>query len=220
LRVSVNASEKQYPRHSYTSKLKRSLLSFGAIRHGPSRSPGGHRPGDRLGPPPAGVETRTQVIRTRPQVIRTRLPSLSALAPSWKVRHRGTGQADSIFTGPRFVRFAPKILQKCEDQASSSFDGFSCPAKNLMCPGRHRSYLACRPGSLRDCGFCQRTHAIEDLPGVEPALTRKLLPIAATELIAPNLTGDFLCQILRDVLPNLATHNIVHRRERCAVAAD
>jgi hypothetical protein len=44
--------------------------------------------------------------------------------------------------------------QLCEDQVSSSFDGLSCPAKDLMRPGGHRGHLGLRRRSNRDCGFC------------------------------------------------------------------
>ena len=43
-------------------------------------------------------------------------------------------------------------------------------------------------------------------------ITRELLPVPSIEVIAPALAGDFLCEVFRHVLPNLAAHEVVHRR--------
>ena len=47
---------------------------------------------------------------------------------------------------------------------------------------------------------------------VEAAFTRELLPVPSIEVISPALAGDFLCEVFRHVLPNLAAHEVVHRR--------
>ena len=55
---------------------------------------------------------------------------------------------------------------------------------------------------------------------IEPAFARKPLPVPRIEAITLPLTGNRLRELLRDVLPNLATHDVINRRERDAVAAD
>ena len=93
------------------------------------------------------------------------------------------------------------------------------------------SRIACSPAGMAatsDCGrlcfcdggFCQRADAVKNLPGIEAALAGEQLPVPPLEVIAPTFAGDFLCEVLRDVLPNLAAHDVVHRRKRRAVAAD
>ena len=102
-------------------------------------------------------------------------------------------------------------MQLCEEHTSPSFDSLSCLLKNLMRTSGHGSYL--RRGRLCLCQneFCQCADAVKDLPGVEAAFTRELLPVPSIDLIAPAFAGDFLCEIFRDVLPNLTANEVVHR---------
>jgi hypothetical protein len=75
----------------------------------------------------------------------------------------------------------------------------------------HGSHLGCGFRGLRQCGFRQSADAVEDLLGIEAARAGEPLPVPP---------GDFECELLGDVFPNLTAHDIVHRRQRRAIAAD
>ena len=60
---------------------------------------------------------------------------------------------------------------------------------------------------------CQCTDAVNNLLGIETAIAGEPLPVPPLEVVAPTFAGDLLREILGDVFPNLAAHNIVHWRE-------
>jgi hypothetical protein len=118
----------------------------------------------------------------------------------------------SFFFIDCFDRIVSQFLQLRQEYTSPAFDSLSCLVKNLVRAGGHGGYL--RRGRLCLCqgGFCQCADAIKDLPGVEAAFTRELLPVPSIEVIAPALAGDFLCEVFCHVLPNLAAHEVVYKR--------
>src|SRR5882757_10507168 len=97
----------------------------------------------------------------------------------------------SFFLIDCFDRIVSQFVQLCQEYTSPAFDSLSCPVKNLVRAGGHGGYL--RRGRLCLCqgGFCQCADAIKDLPGVEAAFTRELLPVPSIEVIASALAGDF-----------------------------
>jgi hypothetical protein len=118
---------------------------------------------------------------------------------------------------------APELLRVVVPDTTSSRSAIG--SKSSMrtfgwCSGTssgHGGYV--RHGCLCQGGSCQYADAIKDLPGVEAAFTCELLPVPSIEVIAPSLTGDLLREVFGDVPPDLAAHEVVHRRNWRSVPA-
>src|SRR5216683_882589 len=62
--------------------------------------------------------------------------------------------------------------------------------------------------------------AIDRLSRIEAALAGKALPVPSGEVIASAFAGDRLSEILGDVAPHFAAHDVVYRCKGGAVAPD
>ena len=70
---------------------------------------------------------------------------------------------------------------------STSLDGLPSLAQNFVSTRWHPGHLAFNRGCFRDSGFCQRSDALKNLPGIETALAREPLPVPPLEVIAATL---------------------------------
>src|SRR5258705_1971369 len=95
----------------------------------------------------------------------------------------------SFFFIDCFDRIVSQFLQLCQEYTSPAFDSLSCLVKNLVRAGGHGGYLRRGRLCLSQGGFCQCADAIKDLPGVETAFTRELLPVPSIEAITSALAG-------------------------------
>src|SRR6266496_3603145 len=134
------------------------------------------------------------------------------------VRHLGTACGIGSFGLP--VRFLFHFLQLGEQSAGTLFDRPLCLPKNGMIACRHRSHFGGGRGGLRGGSLRKRANAGENLRCAKPALSGKVLPMSALEIIAAVLAGDLLCEVLRDMFPYLPAHHIVERRERYPACFD
>ena len=147
---------------------------------------GGCGPGDVL-VNPGDSEEHEVWLHKDTEVIDSAIVKCSYL----KFEHSSLATAvSSLLTGltgssPNSCNCARSIRAR-RSTASRVWSRTSCVA------GGHGGYL--RRGRLCLCqgGFCQCADAIKDLPGVEAAFTRELLPVPSFEVIAPALAGDFL----------------------------
>ena len=103
---------------------------------------------------------------------------------------------------------------------SASLNGLSSLVQNWVFTRWHAGYLAFSRACFRDSRCCQRADALENLPGIEATLSGEQLPVPPLEVVTPIFAGDLMGEILRDVLPHFAAHDVVHRRERDAVASN
>ena len=108
-------------------------------------------------------------------------------------------------------RIASQVLQLCEECTSASFDRLSRLAQDRVSARWHRGYLGFSRPCFCDDRFCQRADAVNNLLRIEAAFAGELLPVPPHEVIAPTLAGDGLREVLGDVFPNFAAHDIVHR---------
>ena len=116
--------------------------------------------------------------------------------------------------------FVSWLEQLRQEEMCSSLDGLPSLAQNDVSPRWHRGNLQFSRARFGDGGFCQRADALKNLSRIKTALAREPLPVLSIEVVAPVRSADFLYQVLGDVLPNFAAHNIVHRRQRCAIASN
>src|SRR5262249_5225859 len=103
---------------------------------------------------------------------------------------------------------------------SASLNGLSSLFQNWVFTRWHAGYLAFSRACFRDSRSCQRANALEHLPAIQPTPPGEQLPVPPLEGFTPIFAGDLLGEILRDVLPHFAAHDVVHRRERDAVASN
>ena len=141
------------------------------------------------------AEGAVQLLRSRSCRKRVAAASVSSARPV----DPATGSPPNSCSCARSVR--ARLSTACRVWSS-----ISCPPAGIAATSD-----CAASASLHD-GFCQRADAINNLPGIEAAFAGKLLPVPPIEVIAPALAGDFLCEVFRDVLPNLAAHDVVHRR--------
>jgi hypothetical protein len=88
----------------------------------------------------------------------------------------------SFFFIDCFDRIVSQFLQLCQEYSSTAFDSLSCLVKNLVSACGHDGYFSRGRFCFCQGGFCQCADAIKDLPGVEPAFTRELLPVPSIEV--------------------------------------
>src|SRR6266576_1315108 len=84
----------------------------------------------------------------------------------------------------------------------------------------HCGHLCFSRPCLCDHRSCQFTDTVNDLPGIKAALPSEAPPVSSREVIAPAFAGDLLSEVLGNILPNLAAHDIVYRCQRYAGCVD
>ena len=124
------------------------------------------------------------------------------------------GASGSFFIDGFGKRIASQFLQLCKQCTSASFNGLSSLVQNWVFTRWHAGYLAFSRACFRDSRCCQRADALNNLPGIEATLAGEPLPVPPLEVVTPIFAGDLMGEILRDVLPHFAAHDVVHRCER------
>ena len=100
-------------------------------------------------------------------------------------------------------------MQLREHGTSLSFDRLTRLVQYLVPACWHRGDLGLRCLRFADNGLCQRFDAVNNLLRIKAAFAGKQLPVSPSEVVTPRFARDFLCQVLRDVLPNLGAHDVV-----------
>src|ERR1700745_1456078 len=96
---------------------------------------------------------------------------------------------------------------------SASFYRLSRSDEDIMLPCWHSCRFRFSRRSFFDHGLCKCANTVQNLLGIHAALARTALPMHSRTVVAPILPRDFLGEVFGDVLPHLAAHHIVHRRE-------
>src|SRR5262245_53583849 len=107
-------------------------------------------------------------------------------------------------------------MQVLQEKMSALFDRSSGFVEYRVVPRWHVSYFAFSGACFRDSCGCQCANALENLFGIEAALAGEQLPIPSPEAVTTVRASDLLSEVFSHVLPDVTTHDIVHRRERRA----